>query len=81
MFVFGRFLWFLFFFVILMVPLNLVAEYLNPGDRSLFGSDGFSFPAGALLIVFAMYMPFAAYFSAQLSKQLLGTKTSNNKEA
>lgn len=73
--VFGRFLWFLFFFIILMAPFNIVADYINPEERSFFDADGFNLTVGILLIALAIYMPFAAYFSARWSNQLLGRET------
>lgn len=74
--VFGRFLWFSFFLIILMAPFNMAATFTKAEDRSLFSADGFNSTAGMLLIAFAIYMPFAAYFAARWSKQLLGTNPS-----
>lgn len=73
--VFGRALHFFFFFVLMMAPFNMVAAYINSGDKSLFDADGLNLPAGMLLIALVIYMPFVAYFSARLSNQFNGAKT------
>jgi hypothetical protein len=75
----GRFLWFMFFLIILMAPFNMVAVNVNPDGKSLFDGKGFNPAAGLMWIAVVIYLPFAAHFSARWSRQLLGSKSGADK--
>jgi len=68
--VFARFIWFLIFFFIGMLPQKLVHWLLNPKNFAV-SEGGVLHPEAALeLVFFVIYLPFAFYFAAYGSDQL-----------
>ena len=66
-----RYLWLSFCFILMMAPINYLADLIHPTERSLFSPEGFHPAAGFSLSILLLWLPMALWLATKMSGQTI----------